>query len=80
MKTNKEILEAVAKHNGVTLEQLVYGYLTDDNIKSALDLWMDNVNSRRVPNGGEKVCVNFELLGELSNFESWKTQNKTILH
>jgi hypothetical protein len=65
MKTNKQAITFLASRLNVSLEQLVCGYMTNDNVKSVIDKYLDDINSRRVPNGLEKAEITIDLIEDL---------------
>jgi len=65
MKTNKQFMTWIAGRLNLTLDELCFNYLTDDDFKTYLDTFLDDVNKRRVKNGYEKGVVNFGLISSL---------------
>ena len=61
MKTNKQVITFLAGKLNLTLEQLVYGYFSNDEMKSSIDIYLDDINSRRIPNGWEKAEITMDL-------------------
>lgn len=60
--TNIETLTYIANRNGMTLNEFVFSYLLDDEFKKAVDELFEDMNSRRIPNGLEKLQVNFSVV------------------
>jgi hypothetical protein len=62
MKTNKQVITFLAGRLNLTLEQLIYGYFKFDEMKISIDKYLDDINSRRIPNGWEKAEITIELI------------------
>jgi hypothetical protein len=63
---NIETLTYIAERNNMTLTDFVFGYLVNDEFKEAVDVCLDDINSRRIPNGLEKLEINFSVVGACS--------------
>ena len=65
MKTNKQVIQFLAGRLNVSLEHLVYAYFNNDDIKIFIDKYLDDINSRRIPNGWEKAEITIDLIKDL---------------
>ena len=66
LRTNIQVLNYVSNHLKMILPELVYNYLHNEEFKSLCNEYFDNINSRRVPNGLEKVEVNQSVIDYLN--------------
>ena len=64
LKTNKQGLTFIAKSLKMSLEQFLFFYTANDDFKKSVDVCIKDINSRRVPNGFEKLDV-YSLLVDL---------------
>jgi hypothetical protein len=64
MKTNKQVITFLAGRLNLTLEQLIYGYFKFDEMKISIDKYLDDINSRRIPNGWEKAEITIDLINK----------------
>jgi hypothetical protein len=64
MKTNKQVITFLAGRLNLTLEHLVYAYLSMDEMKISIDKYLDDINSRRIPNGWEKAEITIDLINK----------------
>ena len=63
---NIETITRIAERNNMTLNDFVYSYLLDDEFEKAVNELFDDMNSRRIPNGLEKLEVNFSVVSACS--------------
>ena len=64
MKTNKQVITFLAGRLNLTLEQLIYGYFKFDEMKISIDKYLDDINSRRIPNGWEKAEITIDIINK----------------
>lgn len=61
MKTNKQGLTYIASCLDMTLTQLLLYYTSNDDFKITVDEFLEDINSRRITNGLEKLDINSYL-------------------
>lgn len=55
VKTPQEIKQMIANFFDCTIDRITYLYHNDSEMKEAIELFLNDINSRRVQNGLEKV-------------------------